>query len=385
MAEQKRDYYEVLGVSKGATEDEIKKAFRKLAKQYHPDLHPGDKDCEEKFKEANEAYEVLSDSEKRARYDQYGHAGVDPNFGAGGAGAGGFGGFSGFGDLNDIFEGFFGGGFGGSSSRRSNANAPRRGQDISASVTIEFMEACKGKRISVRVNRLEKCPDCNGTGCEKGTSAKSCPDCHGSGRVQVQQRTPFGAITSEQVCSRCGGKGKIIEKPCPTCSGRGSIRNASTREIEIPAGIDNGQTLRVSGAGDCGTNGGPNGDLNVTVYVKSDKMFERDGFDVWTEIPITYAQATLGDEITVPTISGKVKYNIPAGTQTNTVFRLKGKGIKRLNRSDYGDHYVRAVVEIPKNLNKEQEHKLREFDKSLGDKNYQKRETFFSKLKDMFK
>ncbi len=385
MAEQKRDYYEVLGVSKGATEDEIKKAFRKLAKQYHPDLHPGDKDCEEKFKEANEAYEVLSDSEKRARYDQYGHAGVDPNFGAGGAGAGGFGGFSGFGDLNDIFEGFFGGGFGGSSSRRSNANAPRRGQDISASVTIEFMEACKGKRISVRVNRLEKCPDCNGTGCEKGTSAKSCPDCHGSGRVQVQQRTPFGSITSEQVCSRCGGKGKIIEKPCPTCSGRGSIRNASTREIEIPAGIDNGQTLRVSGAGDCGTNGGPNGDLNVTVYVKSDKMFERDGFDVWTEIPITYAQATLGDEITVPTISGKVKYNIPAGTQTNTVFRLKGKGIKRLNRSDYGDHYVRAVVEIPKNLNKEQEHKLREFDKSLGDKNYQKRETFFSKLKDMFK
>ncbi len=385
MAEQKRDYYEVLGVSKGATEDEIKKAFRKLAKQYHPDLHPGDKDCEEKFKEANEAYEVLSDSEKRARYDQYGHAGVDPNFGAGGAGAGGFGGFSGFGDLNDIFEGFFGGGFGGSSSRRSNANAPRRGQDISASVTIEFMEACKGKRISVRVNRLEKCPDCNGTGCEKGTSAKSCPDCHGSGRVQVQQRTPFGSITSEQVCSRCGGKGKIIEKPCPTCSGRGSIRNASTREIEIPAGIDNGQTLRVSGAGDCGTNGGPNGDLNVSVYVKSDKMFELDGFDVWTEIPITYAQATLGDEITVPTISGKVKYNIPAGTQTNTVFRLKGKGIKRLNRSDYGDHYVRAVVEIPKNLNKEQEHKLREFDKSLGDKNYQKRETFFSKLKDMFK
>ncbi|MCD7727875.1 MAG: molecular chaperone DnaJ [Ruminococcus sp.] len=385
MAEQKRDYYEVLGVSKGATEEELKKAFRKLAKQYHPDLHPGDKDCEEKFKEANEAYEVLSDPEKRARYDQYGHAGVDPNFGAGDAGAGGFGGFSGFGDLNDIFEGFFGGGFGGSSSRRSNANAPRRGQDISASVTIEFMEACKGKRISVRVNRLEKCPDCNGTGCEKGTSAKSCPDCHGSGRVQVQQRTPFGAITSEQVCSRCGGKGKIIEKPCPTCSGRGSIRNASTREIEIPAGIDNGQTLRVSGAGDCGTNGGPNGDLNVTVYVKSDKMFERDGFDVWTEIPITYAQATLGDEITVPTISGKVKYNIPAGTQTNTVFRLKGKGIKRLNRSDYGDHYVRAVVEIPKNLNKEQEHKLREFDKSLGDKNYQKRETFFSKLKDMFK
>lgn len=383
MAEQKRDYYEVLGVSKGATEDELKKAFRKLAKQYHPDLHPGDKECEEKFKELNEAYEVLSNSDKRARYDQFGHAGVDPNYG-GGAGAGGFGGFGGFSDISDIFEGFFGG-FGGSSSRRANPNAPRRGQDISASVTIDFMEACKGKKISVRINRLENCPDCGGSGCEKGTSAKTCPDCHGSGRVQVQQRTPFGAITSEQVCSKCSGKGKIIDKPCPTCTGRGSVRNAVTREIEIPAGIDNGQTLRVSGAGDCGINGGRNGDLNVTVYVKTDKMFERDGFDVWTEVPITYAQATLGAEITVPTIDGKVKYTLPAGMQTHTVFRLKGKGIKKLNRSDNGDHYVRVVVEIPKNLNKDQEHKLREFDKSLVEKNYQKRETFFSKLKDMFK
>ena len=263
MAEQKRDYYEVLGVSKSATEDELKKAFRKLAKQYHPDLHPGDKECEEKFKELNEAYEVLSNSDKRARYDQFGHAGVDPNYG-GGAGAGGFGGFGGFSDISDIFEGFFGG-FGGSSSRRANPNAPRRGQDISASVTIEFMEACKGKKISVRINRLEKCPECGGSGCEKGTSAKTCPDCHGSGRVQIQQRTPFGSITSEQVCSKCSGKGKIIDNPCKTCMGRGSVRNAVTREIEIPAGIDNGQTLRVSGAGDCGTNGGPNGDLNVTV------------------------------------------------------------------------------------------------------------------------
>ena len=247
------------------------------------------------------------------------------------------------------------------------------------------MEACKGKKISVRINRLEKCPECGGSGCEKGTSAKTCPDCHGSGRVQVQQRTPFGSITSEQVCSKCSGKGKIIDNPCKTCMGRGSVRNAVTREIEIPAGIDNGQTLRVSGAGDCGMNGGPNGDLNVTVYVKTDKMFERDGFDVWTEIPITYSQATLGDEITVPTIDGKIKYTLPAGTQTHTVFRMKGKGIKKLNRSDYGDHYVRVVVEIPKNLNKDQENKLRQFDKSLGEKNYQKRETFFSKLKDMFK
>ncbi len=382
MAQQKRDYYEVLGVTKGASEDEIKKAFRKLAKQYHPDLHPGDKDCEEKFKEVNEAYEVLSDPDKKSRYDQFGHAGVDPNFGAG-AGAGGFGGFGGFSDISDIFEGFFGG-FGGS-SRRANPNAPRRGQDISASVTIEFMEACKGKRISIRINRLEKCPECGGSGSEKGSSVKTCTECHGTGRVQVQQRTPFGAITSEQVCSRCGGKGKIIERPCPECSGRGSVRKAVTREIDIPAGINNGQTLRVSGAGDCGVNGGANGDLNVTVYVKSDKMFERDGYDIWTEVPITYAQATLGAEITVPTIDGKVKYTVPAGTQTHTVFRLKGKGIKKLNRSDFGDHYVRVMVEIPKNLTKEQENRLREFDKALSDKNYQNRETFFSKLKDMFK
>lgn len=382
MAEQKRDYYEVLGVSKGASEDEIKKAFRKLAKQYHPDLHPGDKDCEEKFKEVNEAYEVLSNPDKKAKYDRFGHAGVDPNFGAG-AGAGDFGGFGGFSDISDIFEGFFGG-FGGS-GRRANPNAPRRGQDITTSVTIDFMEACKGKKISVRINRLEKCAQCGGTGAEKGTQANTCPDCHGTGRVSVSQRTPFGTISSEQVCSRCGGKGKIIDKPCQSCQGRGSVRTAVTRDIEIPAGIDNGQTLRVAGAGDCGTNGGPNGDLNVTVYVRKDKIFDRDGFDVWTEVPITYAQATLGAEITVPTIDGKVKYTLPAGTQTGTVFRLKGKGIKKLNRSDFGDHYVRAIVEVPKNLTKEQQAKLLEFDKALTEKNYQKRETFFSKLKDMFK
>lgn len=382
MAEQKRDYYEVLGVSKGASEDEIKKAFRKLAKQYHPDLHPGDKDCEEKFKEVNEAYEVLSNPDKKAKYDRFGHAGVDPNFSAG-AGAGDFGGFGGFSDISDIFEGFFGG-FGGS-GRRANPNAPRRGQDITASVTIDFMEACKGKKISVRINRLEKCAQCGGTGAEKGTQANTCPDCHGTGRVSVSQRTPFGTISSEQVCSRCGGKGKIIDKPCQSCQGRGSVRTAVTRDIEIPAGIDNGQTLRVAGAGDCGTNGGPNGDLNVTVYVRKDKIFDRDGFDVWTEVPITYAQATLGAEITVPTIDGKVKYTLPAGTQTGTVFRLKGKGIKKLNRSDFGDHYVRAIVEVPKNLTKEQQAKLLEFDKALTEKNYQKRETFFSKLKDMFK
>lgn len=374
----KRDYYEVLGVSKGASDDELKKAYRKLAKKYHPDLHPDDKEAEAKFKEVNEAYEILSDSDKRAKYDQFGHAGVDPSYG-GGAGAGGFGGFGGFGDMGDIFDSIFGS-FGG--GRSSNPNAPRKGQDIRASVTIDFMEACKGKKIEVRMNKMEKCPDCGGTGAAPGTSSKTCPDCGGRGQVNVQQRTPFGSITSTRVCSRCSGQGKIIESPCSRCGGQGRTRTSARREIEIPAGIDNGQTLRVAGAGDAGINGGPNGDLNVTVSVRRDSVFERDGFDVWTEIPLTFAQVTLGDEITVPTVDGKVRYTVPAGTQTGTVFRLRGKGIKKLNRNDKGDHYVRVVVETPKGLSKEMVKRLNDFDNLLSEKNYAKRQSFFSKLKE---
>lgn len=380
----KRDYYEVLGVSKNATDDELKKAYRKVAKQYHPDLHPDDKECEAKFKEANEAYEILSDKDKRARYDQFGFAGVDPNYGAG-QGGGFSGGFGGFDDLGDIFSSFFGGGFGGGSRRRANPNAPRRGGDIRANVIIDFMEACKGKKTTVRINKQEKCPECNGTGASAGSSPKTCPDCQGRGSINVTQRTPFGAMQSTQVCSRCRGKGQIIEKPCTKCNGQGSIRNAETREIEIPAGIADGQTLRVSGGGDCGINGGPNGDLNIVITVRPDAIFERDGYDVWTEIPITYAQATLGDEIEVPTVDGKVKYEIPKGTQNGTVFTMRGKGIKRVNRNAKGDHYFKVNVEIPKNLTKEQEKLLREFDKSLEKKNYAKRESFFGKIKDMFK
>ena len=379
----KRDYYEVLGVSKNATDDELKKAYRKVAKQYHPDLHPDDKECEAKFKEANEAYEILSDKEKRARYDQFGFAGVDPSYGAG-QGGGFSGGFGGFDDLGDIFESFFGGGFGGSSRRRSNPNAPRRGGDIRANVIIDFMDACKGKKTTVRVNKLEKCTQCNGTGASEGSSPKTCPDCQGRGTVNVTQRTPFGVMQSSQVCSRCHGKGQIIEKPCTKCGGQGSVRNAATREIEIPAGISDGQTLRVAGGGDCGVNGGPNGDLNIVITVRPDPIFERDGYDVWTEIPITYAQATLGDEIEVPTVDGNVKYEIPAGTQNGTVFTLRGKGIKKINRNAKGDHYLKVNVEIPKNLTKEQEKLLREFDKSLEKKNYAKRESFFDKIKDRF-
>ena len=376
----KRDYYEVLGVSKGASDDELKKAFRKLAKQYHPDLHPGDKEAEEKFKEVNEAYEVLSDKDKRARYDQFGHAGVDPNYG-GGAGAGGFGGF---GDMGDIFDSIFGGfgGFGG--SRRADPNAPRRGEDIKANVIIDFMDACKGKTVTVRVNRAQRCTACGGSGAEPGSSPKTCPDCNGRGTVRVTQRTPFGNIAQTTTCNRCHGKGRIIDNPCKTCQGQGRVRGSFEKEIDVPAGVDDGQILRVAGEGSSGINGGPNGDLHITVTVRPDPLFERDGYDVWTDIPLTYTQATLGDEITVPTVDGKVTYKVPEGTQSGTVFRLRGKGIKKINRPDHGDHYVRVNIEVPKNLTKDQKQKLKDFEQSLSDKNYAKRSSFFDKLKSKF-
>ncbi|MBM6921711.1 molecular chaperone DnaJ [Phocea massiliensis] len=385
MAEEKRDYYEVLGVSKTATDDELKKAYRKLAKQYHPDLNPGDKEAEKKFKEANEAYEVLSDSTKRARYDQFGHAGVDPNYGAGGPGAGGFGGFGGFdmGDLGDIFEGFFGGGFG--SSRRANPNAPRRGGDLQTSCTISFFEACKGVKREISIQRMESCPDCYGSGSEPGHDAQTCPDCHGTGQVRVTQRTPLGSMTSSRPCSRCGGKGKIITNPCKKCNGNGRIRVTKKIEVSIPAGIDDGQTLAVRGQGDSGINGGPAGDLHVTVTVRPDTLFKRDGYDIWCEIPLTYMQAALGDELTVPTIDGKVKYTIPEGTQPGTVFRLRGKGVQNLNGRGRGDQYVEVTVEVPKGLSKAQKEALKNFDKLLTDeKQYTKRKGFFDKVKEMF-
>ena len=379
----KRDYYEVLGVEKSASEDEIKKAFRKLARQYHPDLHPDDKQAEAKFKEVNEAYEVLSDKEKRAKYDQFGHAAFDPSYG-GGAGGGGFGGFGGFSDVGDIFESFFGGmGFGG--SRSSNPNAPRRGGDIETSVSLDFMEACKGVKKTVRINRSETCPDCKGSGAAAGTQPKTCPDCNGTGTRRVTQRTPFGNISQQTVCTRCGGRGKIVDNPCRTCSGKGVVKRSAEREVEIPAGIDDGQTLRVQGGGHAGTNGGQYGDLHIRVDVRPDPIFERDGYDVWTEVPLTYTQAALGGEIIVPTVDGKVKYTIPEGIQVGTTVRLRGKGIKKLYRTDRGDHYLKITVEIPKNLTKEQKAKLKAFEESLSEKNYQKRQSFFDKLKDKFK
>ena len=379
----KRDYYEVLGVSKNASEDEIKKAYRQKAKQYHPDLHPNDKECEAKFKEAGEAYEVLSDSQKRARYDQFGHAGVDPSA-AGGAGAyggsGGFGGGFDFGDLGDIFEDFFGG----ARSQRTNPNAPRRGNDLRAALTIDFMESCKGTQKEVSVSVMETCGECGGNGCAKGSSPITCGECGGTGQVRVQQRTPFGVMTSTRTCSRCNGTGKLIKNPCSKCSGSGRVRKSKKLMVDIPAGIDDGQTIAIRGKGDAGLNGGPAGDLNITVSVRPDPIFKRRGYDIWVEIPVTFAQAVLGDEITVPTIDGKVKYNLAEGTQPNTVFRLKGKGVQQLNARGRGDQYVEVSLEVPKNLSKQEKETLRKFDSQLNEKHYEKRKSFFDKLKDAF-
>ncbi len=375
----KRDYYEVLGVSKGCTEDELKKAYRKLAKQYHPDLNPGDKEAEAKFKEVNEAYEVLSDADKRSRYDQFGHAGVDPNFGAGGGGFSG----AGFGDLNDLFGSFFGSGFGfGGSSQTRNPNGPIRGNDVNTSISLTFLEAALGCKKEITVKRLVTCKDCGGSGAAEGTSPVTCPECNGTGQMTVQQRTPFGIVQTVKTCTRCGGKGKIVKEPCKTCAGKGRVRVTKKLEVNIPAGIDHGQTFALRGQGDEGINGGPSGDLNVTVSVQRDELFVRDGYDVWCDVPITYTQAVLGDEIIVPTIDGKVKYEVSEGTQPGTVFRLRNKGVPYVNGKGRGDQYVKAIVEVPTNLSSKQKDLLRDFEKTMTDKNYNKRKGFFDKLKD---
>ena len=382
MAE-KRDYYEVLGVSKGASDDEIKKAYRKMAKEYHPDLHPGDAVAEAKFKEVGEAYEVLSDAQKKSRYDQFGHAGVDPNFGAGGAG-----GWSGgvnvdFGDIGDIFSSFFGGGFGGG-TRRQNPNAPRQGTDAGVNVFISFEEAAKGCKKKVDVQRITTCGDCGGNGAKKGTSPTSCPDCGGSGQVSRQQRTPFGVMQTQSPCPRCQGRGRIIESPCPSCGGQGRVRRIEQVGINIPAGINDGQVITIPGRGNAGQNGGPAGDLQVQVSVRPHPLFERDGFNIWYELPITYAQACLGAEVEIPTLDGKMEYTIKEGTQPGDILRVRGKGIPFLNGRGTGDLLLKVVVEVPKNLNKEQKKLLQEFETATGDKNYQKRKSFFDKLKKGF-
>ena len=385
---EKRDYYEVLGVSKDADAKEIKKAYRKLAMKYHPDKNPGDKAAEEKFKEINEAYEVLSDEEKRSTYDRFGHDGLNGQAGfGGGQGFGGFGGSGGFGGFEDIFGDIFGSGFGGfgGSGGSSRRRGPRRGADIRQSVTIKFEEAAFGKKIKVKINRSEECDECHGSGAKPGTTKKTCPTCHGSGTVQSVQRTPFGNIASQRTCSTCNGEGEINESPCNKCHGKGSVRKTKTIEVDIPAGIDDGQMIKLSGQGEVGEKGGPRGDLYIVVNVQKHEIFTREGYDVYIEMPIRFTQAALGDKLEVPTLDGKVSYTLPEGTQTGTVFRLREKGIPKLRSNSRGDQYVKVIIDTPKKLNDEQKELLRKFDESCGNKVHEKQRSWKSKIDNFFK
>lgn len=375
MAE-KRDYYEVLGVNKGANDDELKKAYRKEAKKYHPDLHPGDKEAEEKFKEVNEAYEVLSNPDKRQKYDAYGHAGVDPNFGAG-AGAGGFGGF----DFGDIFGDIFGGGFGGfgGGSRR---NGPVRGNDVRQVVDVTFEEAVFGCKKKINISKQDTCATCGGSGAKPGTSPVTCSKCGGSGQVRNQVRTPLGFMTNIGTCPDCRGTGKIINDPCRDCRGTGKVRKNVTVEITIPAGADNGITMQLSGKGEPGERGGPPGDLLVTIRVRPHKLFRRDNTNLYLDMPITFVQAALGATVKVPTLDGTVEYDIPEGTQSETVFKLRGKGVPEIHGRGRGDLFVKVKVEVPTNLTSKQKEILKEFD---DEKCYKKKKSFMDKAKEFFK
>ncbi|MCD8181686.1 MAG: molecular chaperone DnaJ [Firmicutes bacterium] len=373
----KRDYYEVLGVQKGASDDEIKKAFRKQSKKYHPDLNPGNKEAEEKFKEVNEAYQVLSDKEKRSRYDQFGHAGVDPNYGAGG------GGFNGAGfDFGDIFGDIFGGGFGGFGGGGGRRSGSGRGNDIRQVIDITFEEAAFGCGKTLNIQTMDRCDSCGGSGAKKGTTAETCSQCHGTGRVRTQQRTILGYMTTETTCPQCHGEGKIIKEPCRDCRGTGKVRKSKTVEVQIPAGIDNGQIIQLSGKGEAGSKGGPNGDLLLTVRVRPHSIFRREGNDVYIDMPITFVQAALGATLQVPTLDGLVELNIPEGTQTGSRFRMRGKGIPMMRSKARGDQFVTVNVEVPRNLTQKQKEALRDFDE---DKNYKQKKTFYEKMKDFLK
>ncbi len=378
MADNKRDYYEVLGLSKGASADDIKKAYRKLAMKYHPDRNPDSKEAEEKFKEAAEAYEVLSDDDKRARYDQFGFAGVDPNYGAGQGGyGGGFGGFGDFGDLGDIFGSFFGGG-----ASRRNANAPRRGEDIGARLELTFEEAAFGCEKELAIPRIENCAACSGSGSADGVQ-ETCSMCRGTGQVRTTQNFMGMAMQSSTTCPQCNGRGKIIKNPCTTCRGKGKVRRTQKIKVKVPAGVDHGQSIRVRGEGSVGSNGGPNGDLLAEIYIRRHRIFTRSDYTVLCEVPISFAQAALGGEIRVPTLDGAVTFDLPEGTQTGTAFTLPGKGIPVVNNPKRrGDQRFTVVVETPTRLTKEQKELLRQLDGTLEDT--PKRKKFFDAIKDLF-
>jgi len=380
MAENKRDYYEVLGVDKNAGADEIKKAYRKKAMQFHPDRNPGDKEAEEKFKEVGEAYEVLSDEDRRARYDQFGFQGVDPNFGAGSGFGGGFGGFGDFGDLGDIFGEFFGGG----SRRAAATNAPRRGENIGVRLDLTFEEAAFGCEKEVSAQRIENCASCGGSGSADG-AIETCAQCHGTGQVRTVQNFMGMQMQSTSVCPSCNGRGKMVKNPCGTCRGKGKVRRTQKIKVKIPAGVDAGQSVRVRGEGCVGSNGGPNGDLLAEVYIKRHPIFTRQNMDVLCEVPITFSQAALGAEIEVPTLDGKVKYEIPEGTQTGKMFVMSGRGIPSVgNPKRRGNHLFTVVVETPTRLTREQRELLRQLDDTMESTETPKRKKFFDTLKDFF-
>lgn len=373
----KRDYYEVLGVSKGATKDEIKKAYRKLSKKYHPDINK-DEDAPEKFKEIAEAYESLSDDQKRAHYDQFGH--TDPNQGFGGFGGGG--GDFGFGGFEDIFSSIFGGG-----GRRRDPNAPRQGADLQYTMTLSFHDAVFGKETDIEIPKEEECETCHGSGAKPGTTKETCSHCHGTGQLNIEQNTPFGRIVNRRACNYCSGTGQIIKQKCSTCHGTGKVKKRKTIHVKIPAGIDDGQQLRVSGQGEPGVNGGPAGDLYVVFRVKSHEFFEREGDDIYCEMPLTFAQSALGDEIEVPTMHGKVKLKVPAGTQTGTNFRLKGKGVPNVRGYGQGDQHIKIRIITPTKLTEKQKQLIREFSNISGENeiNDEQHDNFFSKVKRAFK